>query len=70
MDKMSSVVSNSVSNSQVSSELGVNYEIREEEYGFQLPRSYVIAMSGLQEVVNQKEKEVRNISKELEENKS
>ena len=45
---MSSVVSNSVSSSQVSEDVMKSYVVKEDNYGYQLPRSYVIAMSGLQ----------------------
>ena len=44
---MSSVNSISVSNSSIIDEIGKS-NVKEGDYDFQLPRSYIIAMTGLQ----------------------
>lgn len=45
---MSSINESSISSSQLVEEIGRSITFREEDYAFQLPRSYIIAMSGLQ----------------------
>ena len=45
---MSSVNSISVSSSSIIDEIGKSNVVKEGDYDFQLPRSYIIAMTGLQ----------------------
>lgn len=66
---ISSHVTSEVGGRAAMSELGENAALGSSGFDFQLPRSYIIAMSGLQEAVGQREGEIRKLKGDLEKRK-
>ena len=65
MELLSEVNSSSVSNSQIKEEITPVMRYRREDYGFQLPQSYLIAMTALQQAITQRDNEIKQIQNEM-----
>lgn len=55
MIEASSISESSISSSNVIDVSGRSLNLKEDDYGYQLPKSYILAMTGLQGAVTQRD---------------